>query len=107
MADLDNTLIDRDAAFRAAVAAFLDEHRLPRDGSSPSKPKAHIQMILNGGAGASGWGIAVHRAGYPSYMSKHRPMDDEAKARIMSPAARHPESRHGAGRIRPAGAIGR
>jgi putative hydrolase of the HAD superfamily len=27
--DLDNTLIDRDAAFRAAVAAFLRAHRLP------------------------------------------------------------------------------
>ncbi|WUF75568.1 HAD family hydrolase [Streptomyces nojiriensis] len=29
MLDLDNTLIDRDAAFRAAVAAFLAGHRLP------------------------------------------------------------------------------
>lgn len=27
--DLDNTLVDRDAAFRAAVAAFLAEHGLP------------------------------------------------------------------------------
>ncbi|WP_433795840.1 HAD family hydrolase [Actinoplanes sp. CA-252034] len=27
--DLDNTLIDRDAAFRAAVVAFLDDHGLP------------------------------------------------------------------------------
>jgi putative hydrolase of the HAD superfamily len=27
--DLDNTLIDRDAAFRAAVTAFLDGHALP------------------------------------------------------------------------------
>jgi putative hydrolase of the HAD superfamily len=27
--DLDNTLVDRDAAFRAALAAFLDEHALP------------------------------------------------------------------------------
>ncbi|WP_247223096.1 hypothetical protein [Streptomyces scabiei] len=27
--DLDNTLIDRDAAFRAAVAAFLSAHGLP------------------------------------------------------------------------------
>jgi putative hydrolase of the HAD superfamily len=27
--DLDNTLVDRDAAFRHAVAAFLAEHRLP------------------------------------------------------------------------------
>ncbi|GGS23438.1 hypothetical protein Snoj_25130 [Streptomyces nojiriensis] len=27
--DLDNTLIDRDAAFRGAVGAFLAEHRLP------------------------------------------------------------------------------
>ncbi|WP_420036804.1 HAD family hydrolase [Streptomyces sp. cg28] len=27
--DLDNTLIDRDAAFRSAMAAFLAEHRLP------------------------------------------------------------------------------
>jgi hypothetical protein len=25
-------------------------------------------------------------------MTKHRPMDDEAKARIMSAGARHPES---------------
>ncbi|MEU3556077.1 HAD family hydrolase [Streptomyces fragilis] len=31
MIDLDNTLIDRDAAFRAAVAAFLAEQRLPAD----------------------------------------------------------------------------
>lgn len=29
--DLDNTLIDRDAAFRAAAAAFLAEHALPGD----------------------------------------------------------------------------
>ncbi|GIF37873.1 putative hydrolase of the HAD superfamily [Actinoplanes xinjiangensis] len=29
LVDLDNTLIDRDAAFRTAVAAFLDEHGLP------------------------------------------------------------------------------
>lgn len=29
--DLDNTLIDRDAAFRAAVAAFLADQRLPAD----------------------------------------------------------------------------
>lgn len=29
MLDLDNTLVDRDAAFRDAVAAFLTEHRLP------------------------------------------------------------------------------
>ncbi|MEU9170210.1 HAD family hydrolase [Streptomyces sp. NPDC048420] len=29
MIDLDNTLVDRDAAFRAAAAAFLAEHRLP------------------------------------------------------------------------------
>ncbi|MGI5367199.1 hypothetical protein [Streptomyces iakyrus] len=27
--DLDNTLVDRDAAFRAAVADFLVEHALP------------------------------------------------------------------------------
>ncbi len=27
--DLDNTLVDRDAAFRSALAAFLDEHALP------------------------------------------------------------------------------
>lgn len=29
MLDLDNTLVDRDAAFRDAVAAFLAEYRLP------------------------------------------------------------------------------
>ncbi|MET7689840.1 HAD-IA family hydrolase [Streptomyces sp. NPDC005483] len=29
MIDLDNTLVDRDAAFRAAASAFLAEHRLP------------------------------------------------------------------------------
>ncbi|WP_458246993.1 HAD family hydrolase [Streptomyces sp. MAI_2237] len=29
MLDLDNTLVDRDAAFRDAVAAFFTEHRLP------------------------------------------------------------------------------
>ncbi|MFD8569401.1 HAD family hydrolase [Streptomyces sp. NPDC059639] len=29
--DLDNTLIDRDAAFRSAMAAFLAEHGLPAD----------------------------------------------------------------------------
>ncbi|MEU6845848.1 HAD family hydrolase [Streptomyces sp. NPDC046716] len=29
--DLDNTLIDRDAAFRSAMAAFLAEHGLPDD----------------------------------------------------------------------------
>ncbi len=29
LVDLDNTLIDRDSAFRAAVASFLTEHRLP------------------------------------------------------------------------------
>ncbi len=29
MLDLDNTLVDRDAAFRAAVQAFLTEHGLP------------------------------------------------------------------------------
>jgi putative hydrolase of the HAD superfamily len=29
MLDLDNTLVDRDAAFRAAVQAFLAEHGLP------------------------------------------------------------------------------
>ncbi|BEL07094.1 hypothetical protein Q0Z83_052850 [Actinoplanes sichuanensis] len=29
LVDLDNTLIDRDAAFRGAVVEFLDEHGLP------------------------------------------------------------------------------
>jgi putative hydrolase of the HAD superfamily len=29
MLDLDNTLVDRDAAFRGAVTTFLAEHRLP------------------------------------------------------------------------------
>ncbi|MER7991161.1 hypothetical protein ABTY53_37105 [Streptomyces noursei] len=29
MLDLDHTLVDRDAAFREAVTAFLAEHRLP------------------------------------------------------------------------------
>lgn len=29
LVDLDNTLIDRDAAFRAAVTDFLDDHGLP------------------------------------------------------------------------------
>ncbi|WP_020140678.1 HAD family hydrolase [Streptomyces sp. 351MFTsu5.1] len=29
MLDLDNTLVDRDCAFRDAVSAFLTEHRLP------------------------------------------------------------------------------
>jgi nicotinamidase-related amidase len=32
MIDLDNTLIDRDAAFRTGVAAFLAAHRLPAAG---------------------------------------------------------------------------
>ena len=31
MIDLDNTLVDRDAAFGAAAAAFLAEHALPAD----------------------------------------------------------------------------
>lgn len=31
MLDLDNTLIDRDSAFRSAAAEFLDTHRLPSD----------------------------------------------------------------------------
>jgi putative hydrolase of the HAD superfamily len=31
MLDLDNTLIDRDTAFRSAVTEFLDTYRLPRD----------------------------------------------------------------------------
>ncbi|MYW00993.1 HAD family hydrolase [Streptomyces sp. SID3343] len=31
MLDLDNTLVDRDAAFRGAVVAFLAEHGLPGD----------------------------------------------------------------------------
>ena len=31
MIDLDNTLVDRDAAFREAASAFLDEHALPGD----------------------------------------------------------------------------
>lgn len=31
LVDLDNTLIDRDAAFRDAVAAFLTEHGLPAE----------------------------------------------------------------------------
>ena len=31
MLDLDNTLIDRDAAFRSAATEFLDVHRLPGD----------------------------------------------------------------------------
>jgi putative hydrolase of the HAD superfamily len=31
MIDLDNTLIDRDAAFRSAVSAFLAEQRLPAE----------------------------------------------------------------------------
>lgn len=29
MLDLDNTLVDRDAAFREAAAALLAEHALP------------------------------------------------------------------------------
>ncbi len=32
MLDLDNTLVDRDAAFRAAATAFLAEHGLPAAG---------------------------------------------------------------------------
>jgi putative hydrolase of the HAD superfamily len=31
MIDLDNTLVDRDLAFRDAVSAFLEEQRLPAD----------------------------------------------------------------------------
>lgn len=31
MLDLDNTLVDRDGAFRGAVTAFLAEHALPED----------------------------------------------------------------------------
>ncbi|GHA51110.1 hypothetical protein GCM10010372_58840 [Streptomyces tauricus] len=31
MLDLDNTLVDRDAAFREAASAFLTDHRLPVD----------------------------------------------------------------------------
>ncbi len=31
MIDLDNTLVDRDAAFRTAAAAFLAEQTLPAD----------------------------------------------------------------------------
>ncbi|MEU7916441.1 HAD family hydrolase [Microbispora bryophytorum] len=43
--DLDNTLVDLDAAFRAWVAEFVDEHGL--------------------GRGAINWLIALDQAGYP------------------------------------------
>jgi hypothetical protein len=51
---------------------------------------------------------AAEQAGYLSVMAKHTPMDDAAKARIMSAAARHPDSDNGVpGRLRPASAVGR
>ena len=54
--DLDNTLVDRDAAFRAAVAAFLAEHGLPAADvdwvmavdASGYAPRAALAEALNG-----------------------------------------------------------
>ncbi|MFJ4786940.1 hypothetical protein [Streptomyces sp. NPDC088794] len=77
MLDLDNTLIDRDAAFRAAAGAFLAEHALPAtdltwlttldaSGYTPREEVARVMIERYDGSGGSseygteGLGAAVH-----------------------------------------------
>ncbi|MET7737872.1 HAD family hydrolase [Streptomyces sp. NPDC005402] len=55
MIDLDNTLVDRDAAFRAAATDFLAEHRLPAGDldwlltvdASGHKPRREVATALS------------------------------------------------------------
>jgi putative hydrolase of the HAD superfamily len=77
MLDLDNTLIDRDAAFRAAAGAFLAERALPAtdltwlttldaSGYTPREEVARVMIERYDGSGGSseygteGLGAAVH-----------------------------------------------
>ncbi|MFD5318498.1 HAD family hydrolase [Streptomyces sp. NPDC127098] len=56
MLDLDNTLIDRDAAFRSAAAEFLTQHGLPSDelawllatDASGYAPRADVASAMSG-----------------------------------------------------------
>jgi predicted MFS family arabinose efflux permease len=61
MIDLDNTLVDRDAAFRAAAASFLTEHALPADhlawllrlDASGYAPRQDVALAMAGRYGAT------------------------------------------------------
>ncbi|MFG2809399.1 HAD family hydrolase [Streptomyces massasporeus] len=65
--DLDNTLVDRDAAFRAAVADFLAERALPEDDiawlmtvdASGYTPRAEVARAVHARYGARAPGRAV------------------------------------------------
>ncbi|MEO3751325.1 ComEC/Rec2 family competence protein [Streptomyces sp. B6B3] len=66
--DLDNTLVDRDAAFRGAVAAFLVEHRLPTTDLS--------------------WVMAVDASGYAARHDVAAAMADRYGDRVPATAIR-------------------
>ncbi|MEV2217234.1 HAD family hydrolase [Streptomyces sp. NPDC050997] len=68
MIDLDNTLVDRDSAFREAVASFLVEYALPADDlprllaldASGYTPRADVARAMIDRYGATVPGSAVH-----------------------------------------------
>ncbi|MEU6549108.1 HAD family hydrolase [Streptomyces sp. NPDC046915] len=75
MLDLDNTLVDRDAAFRDAVAAFLAEHRLP-----------HTELT---------WVTAVDAGGYAARRDVAAAMTERYGDAVPAPAV-HSLLDHGA-----------
>ncbi|MER5478701.1 HAD family hydrolase [Streptomyces sp. NPDC002734] len=79
MIDLDNTLIDRDAAFRAAVAAFLAEQRLPADDLA--------------------WAMALDAGGYATREDVAAALLDRYRGRAASAAVRALVDRGAADRV--------
>ncbi|WP_448317273.1 HAD family hydrolase [Streptomyces sp. CO7] len=79
MIDLDNTLIDRDAAFRAAVAAFLAEQCLPSDDLA--------------------WVMALDAGGYATREDVAAALLDRYRGRVPSAAVRALVDRGAADRV--------
>ncbi|MFE9685209.1 HAD family hydrolase [Streptomyces sp. NPDC006285] len=77
--DLDNTLIDRDGAFRDAVSAFLAEHRLP---------EAELP-----------WVMAVDAGGYAARHEVAAAMTDRYRGQVPATAVHALLDRGAAGRV--------
>ncbi|WP_030729081.1 HAD family hydrolase [Streptomyces sp. NRRL S-237] len=85
MLDLDNTLVDRDAAFRDAVSTFLAEHHLP--------------------AADVTWVMTVDAGGYTARHDVAVAMNDRFRGRVPATAVQALLDRGGADRVVPADAV--
>ncbi|MFG2487955.1 HAD family hydrolase [Streptomyces virginiae] len=85
MLDLDNTLVDRDAAFRDAVSTFLAEHHLPATDVT--------------------WVMTVDAGGYTARRDVAVAMNDRFRGRVPATAVQALLDRGGADRVVPADAV--